>query len=223
MTPEHRQFLLNTISPDSLWLLLAEAQAAGEGASIVRLGDGERALLALRAGEPPAPYLADESWLREYGLTGADLLRIAAGLHEATERATWLAPSPSGVLDPAYDLLPYLTPRDRWAPCYYGTQWVPCGRHRELLAGQRVALCTRQAIALAPAVAEHLGAPVVPLPVDSWRDRILAVERALEERCTAALVSAGPPGKLLTVELGDAGLLALDLGTSLRLWGGAAW
>ena len=218
MTPEHIQFLARTISADSLWLFLRESRDNNEGASVIRLGDGERALLAHLRGAAAAPFLRSTKWLNEYGLTDAYLFDVAAGLNVAQKRASWVGPSPSGVINPQYDLLPFLAPRSHWAPCYYAAHWAPCGRHVDLLSGLRVALCTRHAADRAPALQQNILAEIIPVEVGNWRDHARARQAVNDAGCRAAIISAGPAGKLLTVNLGRDGLLALDIGSRLALW-----
>lgn len=222
--PNNLETAKRWIHSDAMFINIADALARRNPLSTVRMGDGEKAILAVAKGAIPAKFLIDKSWLKEYGLYGADLKRIGENLYEAAKRATFLCPNIVGLSRPKYEILSLLPNRKYYGGGLYAHEWLYMGRVPELInySGGVGIVCRN-----ADDVKDRLFMKYGKVAMDyetaeygsflNYSDALRSIEKM---RANLILISAGPSGKMLCVEAAEkTGKVVLDTGSALiRHW-----
>jgi hypothetical protein len=211
-----------TLSSDTLAALVLNALALGESLSVVRFSDGELAVLEHEQPARTSACLRDPGWRTKYGMEGADIKKITADLQFAAQHATYVAPSISGLYMPWFNLYPFMADRPWFVDAFYMYYWKVADRVPDIVkAANSVHIINRNWAALATAMRGKFGlvhTKVTGFALNSWQDVDAARDSALQAHAELVLVSGGPPGKRLPVDITAAyKCVALDVGCGLEV------
>lgn len=234
LTPTQRDIAFKTIGSTSLYYLALDALENREPFSIVRMADGEKHLMdlaikyqdndqLLRPGLPGAHKWLTEQWLRNMGLWQIPLSELRARLDYAAEHCTYFAPSPTGFVDPEYNIYDYWSEPGVYAEHFYNILWNE-GFKEELFRRAGHVLCihgnANTADSMQLRVQANLGVKVTWLKLNAWTQTHAVIAKA--NTCTAPLVlfSGGPSGKIIGPMLAGQlvskpGRVVLDVGNQM--------
>jgi len=139
-------FCNKVLSSEALVFIIIDRIVRRVPTSVVRMADGEKALLDVGAGLPvtqAARFLREPAWLRKYGLFDADLVRVGRDLLWAGLHADFLAPAISGLYSAKYRVHPYFATRPQFIDQFYHRQWWDRGRVAAVLQAGPVIVLTR--------------------------------------------------------------------------------
>lgn len=224
LNSEELHFCRHIMSADAFAAMIIHHLTQGQSATCVRASDGERALIAhAQYDEPLAPFLRDPSRLQRYGVEGADLKVLGKQILEAGDRATYLAPTISGLWLPEFKVNDMFFKREVYVDIFYPYCW---GRNIEVLMGVCNAAKTillahhkAQAIVERYNLNKAFTAKFVGYPMTSWRQHSEIVDTAVREQADLVLVCGGPHGKVLVDKLGqltDMPRVSLDVGSAVE-------
>jgi hypothetical protein len=218
-----RDFVSKILSSEALAILIMDRIIRGVPTSVVRMADGEKALLDVAHDLPPRHFLLDEAWLTKYGLAGKDLKEIGRDLLWAGMHADFFAPAVSGVFVPGYNVHQYFPDREQFIDQFYHRQWWDRGRVKAVMHAGPVMVLTRNHKDVAQRLRELYDLPrnyLFSHRLDSWRDQEAAQEAVQASAAELVLVTGGPSGKRWIVEMArDTGRVVLDLGGALeKVW-----
>ena len=212
-----------------------DAMKRREPFSLVRMADGEKHLMDLILKNPGScllqpglagahPWLT-EPWLRKMGLYQIPLDVLQARMNYAVEHATFFCPSPTGLIDPEYDVYDYWNEPDTYGEHFFNITWPDCFKEELFRAAGHV-LCIHGNVNTADSmqlrVQSNLGVKVSYLKLNAWTQTNEVIGRALQ--CTAPLIlfSGGPASKMIGPMVainGDRpGKVVLDIGNQMDRW-----
>ena len=220
LSKEQRSFCSRVISSDAFAALILDKLARKKGASVLRMADGEKALIDAYKGLPLRPFLKDEAWLKKYGLAGIDLTSVGETLLEAGMTADYLAPAITGVFRPNYAIYQHFLERRNFVDQFYLIYWHATGVFATILRGASVAVVHRNAGTMAASLQSKyaLTSPIECITVDSWRDHANVEQQVKQAKARLVLVSAGPTGKAMIVRMARArpDQVVLDVGGAME-------
>jgi hypothetical protein len=218
VTDEDREFCRRILSSDALAELIVDRLERKIPTSVVRMADGERAILAADQG---TWFLRDRRWLAEFGLQGAHLPTVAADLRWAGYAADFLACSISGLHAPEFAAHRFFPRRDNYIDQFFPTLWEATGRTQTVLRATPLLVIHRHWQRIVERLTQRYGlVGASGLPLDSWRDLDRLLREASRHPARLVLVSGGPAGKAFCCRLSQAsGQTVLDVGQSLAgIW-----
>lgn len=222
LTKPELAFCHKTLSSDALAALTLHHLAVGEPMSVVRFADGEHAVMEAGLYGRPSGCTTDAHWLGKYGMDGADMKAVAIDLKEAAHKATYVAPSISGLYMRNYDLYEHMIDRTYYVDTFYMYFWRSAGRLDEILkAVKSIHMLNRDWQKLAPTLQTkyNLTCKLSGFALNSWRDRDQALQSAIESKAELVLVSGGPSGKILPTRItAQRPCVALDVGCAIEAW-----
>lgn len=184
--------------------------------SVIRTSDGEGSLIKAGAGGGVASWLRNPAWLKRYGMEGADLKAQAQRLLWAGDNADYLACTISGVFHPSFNTHQYWPTRTRYVDQFYAKMWCATGRMQAILQQQPVLVLHNSWERVCAGLEKAYVCKTAGIRLSSWRDHAGIVEAVRTHAHGTVLVSGGPTGKALCVELAQAtGKVVLDLGETL--------
>jgi hypothetical protein len=221
LTKEQLNLCSRTLSSTALAATIIHNILSRVPTSVVRMGDGELAII--RSGKNPTKgpkFLTDKKWLEMAGVDGMDLGMLSRKLFWAGQHATYFAPSLSGLYLKQYDLYPVFGRiRPKFIDVTYPMLWYYGAQVRHILKAAPVLVLSRQADTISKLLATKYDAKVSGFELASWKDHDAAKAIAKQSLARTILVAGGPAGKPLVVELAkETGKVVLDLGRSLTKW-----
>lgn len=231
LSPLQIRRCLKTVSASSLFYLALTALEDGKSFSIVRMADGEKHLYDLILNNPPETHLLpeikdaakwlDEKWLKKMGLYNITLGELKLRMDYAVTRAMFFAPSPTGFVQPWYDVY------DFWPePSYYGEHFFNCSWDYDLKkllfkqAGH--VLCIHHNVSTADSmqlrVQANLGVKVSWIHLDNWTQTNDVIRKAKTSTAPLVLFSGGPSSKMIGPAVADSGKVVLDIGNQMDKW-----
>lgn len=211
----HLRAMRLTVGPSGLLAIVLHHLAIYKAPlSVVRAGDGERAIIEFSRGGKLAPFLQDARWLAGRGLTGADLVEVGCSLVRAFQDADYFAPNPSGVWVKGYDLHDLIAPKERYCETFFLRMWKDLGFLPSLFNAAPSIILHRDAEQIAAKLRlAYPFQPIAAVPLDGWQTHSAVFDQVRAINHPLVLVSGGPAGKELVVKLArDLGRVVLDVG-----------
>jgi hypothetical protein len=231
LSPDQRRLCLKTVSSTSLYYLALDALKTHTGFSIVRMADGEKHLYDLILNNTPHTHLLPsikgaagwltEIWLKRMGLYDIPLWILKYRMDFAVKNATFFAPSPSGFVDPEYNVYGYWPEPKYYAEHFFNVVWNEDFKEKLVRAAGHV-LCIHGNASTVDSmqlrVQSNLDSKVSWIQLTDWTHTVDVIEKA--KTCTAPLVifSGGPSGKMIGPSLSSCGKVVLDIGNQMDRW-----
>lgn len=224
LSTENRLFCRQILSSDALAALVTDRIHRNIPTSVIRMSDGEGAIIAAaKSGNAAgmAGFLSDAQWLRRYGLEGANLLGVGKRLLWAGEKADFLACTISGVFIPHFKVNHYFPDRSQFIDQFYPELWNATDRVGAILRMGSVLVLHRNYEKFVDGLRSKYEADVTGCRLNSWKDHAGLLKKLTNTTARIILVSGGASGKIFVVQLARAtGKVVLDVGDSLKLWAG---
>ncbi|OQA09846.1 MAG: hypothetical protein BWY66_00385 [bacterium ADurb.Bin374] len=217
LSAEDWAFTDKILSSDALAAQLITRVKDRVPTSVIRMSDGERAVIKHAKDGSLAGFLKDPVWLKRFGLEGADIRKVGEELLLAGNNADYLACTVSGLYLPQYRVHNLFPDHRQFIDSFYPRMWWATYRVGDVLKAGQVLILHRNQAALVPKLAERYGLKGVEgMTLDSWRDQEGLLERVREHPASTVLVSGGPSGKPFCVKLARvAGKVVLDVGEAM--------
>lgn len=225
LTPEQIERCLNTISPNTFYIMVTSAIVKKEVLSTIRCGDGEKLLMDWCEGIPPSPgdrELTDD-WMKQLGVLGIEKHELHTRLCRAANECTWFGPSISGIIRPDFSLYGRFNPRDRYVDNFWCNAWDEEMKINLYKAAGHVLLIHRNSLC-ADALeirAKKIGVKVSYLKLDNWQETDEVIEDAAKVDAPLVIFSAGPASKFMGQMIASGGRIpkvSLDIGNSVDQW-----
>ncbi len=219
---EQKKICEQTISSRAFFALVGDALNAGEGLSVVRMGDGEVAVMS----HPESGFLTrirqtEPTWDERLGIAGMPEREVQQSLIAAGNACTYFAPSVSGISNPHYNLYQYFSPRNVYVDNFFVNDWTPEMISILLKAAGGAFLLHKFHPTLAQNFAKMYGMAASDFPgfaKHSWKDNDEAVKAAIASGKKLILFSAGPAGKIIGPQIAKSNRVVLDIGNTLPGW-----
>jgi hypothetical protein len=218
LSAETEAFCNKILSSDALAAMIVHRLKHKVPTSVVRMSDGERAIIAYSRGEEaPKHFLKDPAYLKRIGLVDCDLKALGSDLLWAGNHADFLACTISGIFWADFLVHPYFPERDRFIDQFYPELWQATGRVGPVLNQGGVLILHGDAERLATSLQKRYKHPdITGVVMTGWRDHKRITDVVEQHHAGLVLLSGGAPGKGLAVRLAQAtGKVVLDLGNSL--------
>lgn len=212
----------NTISPNTFYMLVANALTRGHGLSVVRMGDGEKYLFehALK-GKPldmlTPPYPINDKWLEVHGCVGISNWGVVQRLKDAAETSTYFAPNIMGIQSGVFGVASLFARRERYVDNWFCRMWSRKHQDQLLVAAKHV-LFIHPLQSVRSVFAKRvagLGVNVDCLDFHTWQQDTEVIEQARSNKAPLVLFAGGPCGKHLGPSIATGGCrekVVLDLG-----------
>jgi hypothetical protein len=234
LTTDQQELCLNTVASTSLYYLALDALENRQPFSIVRMADGEKSLydlilqnrnngpaLKLLPGIPGAPVWLTENWLRKMGLYAIPLQELRIRMNEAAMNSTWFAPSPTGLVDPEYNVYGTWPPRARYAEHFFNIIWNDLFKETLFRKAGHV-LCihgnAHTADSMQIRVQANLGVKISYLPLNAWTQTKDVIAKARNSTAPLVIFSGGPASKMIGPLVAQDGRVVLDIGNQMDRW-----
>jgi hypothetical protein len=216
---------LRTVSPQALYMVAEDAIARRKPLSVVRMGDGEVALMKqVRSGNPAdlahPPENCKVDWLQMLGVDGIRLGMLGRRLTQAATECTYFAPSLTGIYDEKFDVYQFF-PNDVYVDNFFVNAWTEEMKEKLFRAAGHVLFIHRNehtADSIQLRVQANLGVKVSFIKLDNWRGTDDVIAQAALNTAPLVLFSAGPAGKYIGPTIARQGKVALDVGNSADQW-----
>jgi hypothetical protein len=215
---DERQVCENTISPNTFFMLVADALVSNRPLSVVRMGDGER-MLYIHCRDsggnirPPNSPL-DETWLKEFGCWDIPTSVLSNRIRVAAEESTYFAPQIMGIQRSEFAVAKLFAKRERYVDNWFVRTWSRKLQDQLLITAGRVVFIhgkteVRESFS---ARVESLAVDVETVAMQDWREADNAIERSLASKAQLILFSGGPANKFIAPILSKQGKVVIDLG-----------
>lgn len=217
LSAEDWAFTDKILSSDALAAQIITHIKNRTAASVIRMSDGERAVIKHVEDGSLTEFLKDPVWLKRFGLEGADIRKVGEELLWAGNNADYLACTVSGLYLHQYRVHNLFTARRHFIDSFYPRMWWATHRVVDVLRAGQVLILHRNQAALVPKLAERYGLKGTEgMTLDSWRDQEGLLERVRTHAASTVLVSGGPSGKPFCVKLARVtGKVVLDVGEAM--------
>jgi hypothetical protein len=223
LTEQQRATCLNTISPNTFFMIVADALVSGLPLSVVRMGDGEKALflqcmkapLGSTIRPPNSPF--NEEWLRGIGCFDIPSTELARRLKVAAEESTYYAPNIMGIQRGVFGVASLFASRDRFVDNWFVRTWSK-GLQEQLLKQARHVLfihARRDIREIFASRVRSLGLQIDCVAMETWRDADSVIAQAVANDARLVLFAGGPAGKYIAPAIATGGnrpKVVLDLG-----------
>lgn len=206
------------ISTDALFIIVCDALARKKSLSVVRMGDGEKAIILHAKGQDKWSFLNDPKWLKEYGLIDAEIKKVGENLIKAASESDYFCPNIYGIQKGNYDVMGICEPRDYYGEGLFAHTWAYMGRVNALMKYDGgIGVVCRNANEIADRLFMKYGRRDIEFAdYDSWKDYDSALDFIGQMKAHLILISAGASGKYLCVEAAKKyGKVVLDTGSAL--------
>lgn len=185
--------------------------------SVIRMSDGERAIMEFAVSGKTAGFLKDPAWLKRYGLEGADLKSVGENLTAAGMKADYLACTISGLFWEIFKVHDRFPQRAQFIDQFYPQLWAATDRVGAVLRAGPVLVLHRQHADIVPKLTFKYGlAGADGMMLNSWKDQPALLDKVAAHPAQTVLVSGGASGKPFAVALAQAtGKVVLDVGEAL--------
>lgn len=216
-TAEQLDFMHSIISTEALAMLLMERIHMDTSASVIRMADGERAIIECTdPNHTIGAFLADPNWIKSYGLDGCDLRKLGWDLLWAGKEADFLSVPISGLYLQNFEMAS-LFPGRKFIDQFYPRMLLATGRVHDLLREVRTIVLHHDAQNVALALArKHRLAPIDYFTLAGWKYHDMAMHVVAKSQCKVVLMSGGPSGKPLAVRMArELNKIVLDIGSEM--------
>ncbi len=225
LSTTEKQVCLKTISPRAVYAIVGDALTRKKSLSIVRMGDGELAILTADKHQPFTKFNGQEDWNKRLGVKDIDTLKLQQLITTAGNKATYFAPSVSGISRTDYHLYKFFKPRSHYIDNFFVNDWNKEMIRRLLTNSEGVFILHREykkIISNFKQNYELTGKNKVKFsgfPKNNWSDNKQAIAAAIASSCQLILFSAGPGGKIIGPEIAKhKNKIVLDIGNTLIHW-----
>lgn len=225
LSEQGRSFCRNTIGPNTFFMLVADALVSGEELSVVRMGDGEKALFEHCQNNPgttitDAPWGA--IWLHSFGCYGINADVLLHRLKDAAEGSTYFAPQIMGIQRPEFGVVDTFESRPRFVDNWFVRQWSKKLQDQLFKqAGQVLFIHGSQEVRQKVAARiESAGATAECWEMETWEQGDPVIDRAKEHNAPLVLFSGGPANKYIAPAIARSGpvpKVVLDLGQAAAM------
>jgi len=210
----------STISSNTFYYIVGHHLSSKSGLSVVRMGDGEKSILADANKKNPSMTVNtfNEKWLINMGCLGISFGEIKSRIIRAGNECDWFAPSISGISDSRFNLYDYFKKRDTYVDNFFVNQWTS-----EMIANlydiAGDVLLIHRNVAFADMFQKRLPYTKLQfLKLSSWEETEGVIEAAKKKSSQLVLFSAGCAGKYISNAIAQSGKVVLDLGNSAERW-----
>jgi hypothetical protein len=229
LTSLQRKLVFKTISSNAFYLLVKDALEQKYGLSVIRMADGERALLQqCEKGDDQAlvdpPHGHGQDWLERYGVAGIPKWRLQHSLNFAAKNCTYFSPSITGVTDPAYSVYNLFPARDVYVDNFFPDQFTMEQKESLFKTAGHVLFIhgnPHTADSMQLRTQANLGVKVSYLRLTNWREAPGVVDAARKNLAPLVLFASGPASKWIGPAIEKGGYVpkvTLDLGHGADLW-----
>lgn len=224
LTDEERTLCKKTISPKALYALVGDAIVKKESISIVRMGDGERKILASDAKETFTDFERDYTgWNERLGIHDMPIENLRQNILDAGNTCTYFAPSVSGISYPGYRLYDFFEARSEYYDNFFVNDWTKEMIQRLLEASDGVCILHRDHESIIKSFQNNysFAKPVhfEGFTKHSWEDNDAAIAAAMNSKSQLILFSAGPGGKIIAPSIAQGeNKIVIDVGNTLIPW-----
>ena len=222
LNEEQLQFTNRILSSEALACQIVDRIKKKIPTSVIRMSDGERGFMQHYLGGPREWFMNTPGWVKRYGLEGADFKEVGRRLLEAGRTADYLACPIAGLYWPSFNTYGMFPERTQFIDQFYPLMWEAAGHVKSILnLGAVLVLHREWEIGVNLLVKKYgMAKGVAGMRLDSWRDHAGVLEVADQFNADIILVSGGPSGKSLCVDLAErTGAVVLDCGEAL----GTVW
>ena len=221
LTTEDLAFTNKILSSDALAAQLVTRIKNHIPTSVIRMSDGERAIIEYSKSGRKAGFLLDPAWLCRYGLTGIDLAQVGRDLLWAGEKADYLACTISGVFWDCFRAHNFFPQRKQFVDSFYPNLMLATDRVGALLKAGPVLVLHRDHERIVAALSKQYGIEgMTGMRLSGWADQAELLNTVPSSKATTVLLSGGASGKPFAVRLANAtGKTVLDIGEAL----GGTW
>lgn len=214
----------NTISSNTLYMLVGNALVCKDALSVVRMADGEKILHDYCRGKGELLPIMDEKWKKQYGIEGIENEELLRRLDIAAKDCTYFAPSVSGIQRPDFNLYNIFPGRKHYADNFFADAWSETMKIQLFNVAHHVLFihyntCTADAMQIR--AKWGLNVKVTYLKLTNWRETEDVIERAKSIDAPLVLFSAGPAGKYIGPKIATTGNIpkvTLDIGHAADHW-----
>lgn len=219
---QDKAFCNKILSSDALAAILIDRIKDRVSTSVIRMSDGERAMIRHAQGGPMEAFMRDNAWLQRYGLWQADLKKVGQDLLEAGQDADFLACTISGLFLKNFRVHDIFPDRKQFIDQFYPTMWNATDRVGDVLRSGSVLVLHRNHATIVPTLRKKYGlAKISGLPLTSWGEHKRYLQDLVIHEADIILVSGGAAGKPFCVKLAreSNGKCVLDVGEALEsIW-----
>jgi len=227
LSPDELAFTNKILSSDALAAQIITRIKQRVPTSVIRMSDGERAIMEFAATGKTAGFLKDPAWLKRYGLEGADLKSVGEKLMAAGMKADYLACTISGLFWEIFKVHDRFPNRAQFIDQFYPQLWAATDRVGAVLRAGPVLVLHRQHADIVPKLTFKYGlAGADGMMLNSWKDQPALLDKVAAHPAQTVLVSGGASGKPFAVLLAETtGKVVLDVGEALTgvwltdMWG----
>lgn len=220
------QLYRDTMSANSFYMLVGDALKAKKRLSVVRMGDGEQALLKECFNDSDDIYFSSlpNDLMQTLGCYGITKTELYNRLIEAGNKCTYFAPSISGVHSPKFNLYGYFKQRTRYVDNFFVNAWDEEMKINLFKEAKHVLFIHRNAStadAMQIRAQGGLGVKVSFIKLDNWKETGDVIEKANKNNAPLVLFSGGPAGKYIAPIISSKGNIpkvVLDLGNAADHW-----
>ena len=193
LNKEQLKICHNTISSNTFFMIVGDALDSGKNLSVVRMGDGEHALML-----KDNPF--DDEWLKKAGCYEIDKKELRNKLKRAANECTYFAPSVSGIDWTNYDVHSLFKRRDRYVDNFFCNAWTEKMKTDLFLKAGHVLFIhckTEMADAMQIRAKWGLGVRITYLKLCDWKQSEEVIEKASKINAPLTLFSAVPASKYI--------------------------
>lgn len=223
LSPHQRSVCLNTIGPNTFFMLVADALVSKTTLSVVRMGDGERQLFlhcqnSTETVKPPNSPL-DEKWLRQFGCFDIPCAELARRLKSAAEDCTYFAPQIMGIQRPEFRVAEIFAARERYVDNWFVRTWSRKLQDQLLRQAGHVLFIHGNSDLRNRFISrmDGLGGNGDCLEMTTWEQGDGVISQAAENKAPLVLFSGGPANKYIAPAIAMAGKVVLDLGQAAEV------
>jgi hypothetical protein len=228
LTPFQKSLANRYLSAYAFYYLVGDALLSRTPLSVVRMGDGEREIMAecLRKIMEDRGHelvsVRDTEWRTRLGFDGITVNEAYRRLSEAGNTCSHFAPSVSGLAMHEFDLFGYFLAREQYLDNFYVNIWNTQYKVDLYKAAQNILFIHRSrgaADALQIRCKDKLGVRVSYLELSNWRQTEDVIEQAIANTdARLVLFAGGPVSKYLSPRIAASNKVVLDIGNTTDHW-----
>lgn len=224
LSSSDKKICLNTVSTKAIFAIVGDALTRKKSISIVRMGDGEKKILATKKSTEFFDYFDDihKDWGTQLGVKGMPIENLRKNILAAGNHCTYFAPSVSGIQFPNYSLYKFFKPREFYFDNFFVNDWS-AGMIKLLLeTAKGIFVIHRDYKKIINNFKTNYDLNnqfFDGFQKESWCDNEQAIETAINSKAQLILFSAGPGGKIIGPKIAKAkNKIVLDVGNTLIPW-----
>lgn len=208
---------LNTISPNTFHMIVADALLSNKPLSVVRMGEGELKICHCIEQDGNLNEWFPEEWRVRIGIEGIDKAELWRRMKRAINDCDYFSPSMSGIINPIFDLY-YLRKEQRYVDNFFINFWNEEQKVKLYKQAGHVVLLHRNpdtAFAFNRRANDYLGIKITYIPLSNWAQSENVIKQVSELDAPLVLFSGGPASKYIAPEISKSGKVVLDIGNSV--------